>query len=196
MWRTGSKPIVALAAPSIATEHAPAPADAHATPVPVIKYAAPAPAVTCATPASETDYVTHSPVIDYIAPAPAVTFSRLSQLLLPAYTMDTNGLVNAQSPVTAVEGSASQVSGSLPRLDESAAPVYHHVRQEQIAAGETTQNIVEFPTVQVQVIVPEIPGAQVVERIQEQIVSPLRCFRKSVANSAPSNKLCACQSLR
>ena len=58
--------------------------------------------------------------------------------------VDTNGLVNAQSPITAVEASASQVIGSLPRLDESAAPVYHHARQEQSAAGEATQNTVEF----------------------------------------------------
>ena len=130
MWRTGSKSTVPLAAPSIAAEHVPAPADAFATPVPVIEHAvpvptvtntapppvteyrAPAPAVTCATPASETDYVTHSPVIDYIAPAPAATPFAPSQLLPPAYTMesvttgvgvDTNGLVNAQSPITAVE---------------------------------------------------------------------------------------------
>ena len=184
MWRTGSKS-VALAAPSIAAEQVPAPADAYATPAPVIEYAAPAPsvtntapapvtvymapapAVTYATPAPETDYVTHPPVIDYITPAPAVTFPTLIQLLPPAYTMESvttgvslvsNGLVNAQSPVTPVEASASKVNGSLPRLDESAALVYHHARQEQIAAGETTQNTVESPTVEEHLIVPEIPG--------------------------------------
>ena len=90
----------------------PAPTVTNTAPAPVTEYRASAPAVTCATPASETDYVTYSPVIDYIATAPAVMLFAPSQLLLPAYTMesvttgvgfDTNGLVNAQSPITAVE---------------------------------------------------------------------------------------------
>ena len=72
------------------------------------------------------------------------------------------------------QASASQVIGSLPRLDVSAAPVYHQVRQEQIAAGETTRNIVENSTVQEQVIVPEIPELQVMERIQAQIVESIK----------------------
>ena len=74
--------------------------------------------------------------------------------------------MNAQSPVTAVEASASKVNGSLPRLNESATPVYHHARQKQTAAGETTQNTVEFPSVQEQLIVPEIPEGQIAESIK------------------------------
>ena len=66
------------------------------------------------------------------------------------------------------QASASQVIGSHTRLDESVAPVYHQVRQE------TTQNIVEIPTVQEQVIVQEIPEVQVVEQIQEQIVETIK----------------------
>ena len=70
--------------------------------------------------------------------------------------------------------SASQVIGSLPRLDESDAPVYHQVRQEQIAAGETTRNIVENPTAQEQVIFQVNPDVRIVERIQEQIVETMK----------------------
>ena len=71
------------------------------------------------------------------------------------------------------QASASQVIGSLPRLDESDAAVYHQDCQEQIAAGETTQNKVDIPTVQEQVILPENPEDQFVERIQEQIVETI-----------------------
>ena len=71
------------------------------------------------------------------------------------------------------QASASQVIGSLTRLDEADAAVYHQVRQEQIVAGETTQNTVDIPTVQEQVIVQENPEVQFVERIQEQIVETI-----------------------
>ena len=64
---------------------------------------------------------------------------------------------------------APQVVGSLPPLEEFTEPVYNQVYQEQIVAGEMTQNITENSAVQEQVIVPEIPP--VVERIQEQIVA-------------------------
>ena len=50
-------------------------------------------------------------------------------------------------------------------------PVYNHIHQEQIVAGETTQNILEKPAVQEKVIVQEILQVSMVERIQEQIVS-------------------------
>ena len=90
------------------------------------------------------------------------------------------------------QASASQIIGSLPRLNESAAPVYDEVRQEQIAAGETTRNILEIPTVQEQVIVQGNPDVQVVAVFQEQVVETINRFRKCVANSAPSNTLCGC----
>ena len=51
--------------------------------------------------------------------------------------------------------------------------MYHQVRQEQIAAGDPTQNIVDIPTVQEQVIVQENPEVQCVERIQKQIVETI-----------------------
>ena len=47
-----------------------------------------------------------------------------------------------------------QVVGSLPW--KGSLPVYKQVYQEQVVAWETTQNIVEIPTVQEQVIVQEI----------------------------------------
>ena len=54
---------------------------------------------------------------------------------------DTTRLVNPLCAITAVEASAPQVVGSLPPLDEFAAPVH----QEQIVAEETTQNFGEIP---------------------------------------------------
>ena len=149
---------------------------------PVIEYLVPAPAVTYAAPAPVIEHVAPAPVVEYIAPAPAVTCAAPSQQSLPAYTMaavttgvnlDIAGLVKPQFSITAVEASAPKVIGSLPPLEEFAAPVYNQVHQEQIVAGETTQNTVEIPTVQEQVIVQEIPEVQVVERIQEQIVETI-----------------------
>ena len=76
----------------------------------------------------------------------------------------------------------------LPLLAEFAASVVSQVNQEQIVAVETSQNIVENPTVQEQVIVQKIPEVQVVERIQEQIVET-KLFQRSECSSAPSKTL-------
>ena len=51
--------------------------------------------------------------------------------------------------------------------------MYNQVHQEQIGAWETTQSIVQIPTVQEQVIVQVIPQVPVVERILKQIVEPI-----------------------
>ena len=48
--------------------------------------------------------------------------------------------------------------------------MYNQIYQEQIVAGETTQNTFENQAVQEQVIVQENSELQVMERIQEQIV--------------------------
>ena len=72
-----------------------------------------------------------------------------------------------------MEGSAPQVVGSLLPFEEFTAPVYNQVHQEQIVAGETTQNIVEIPIVQEQVIVHEIPQFPVVDWTPEQIVETI-----------------------
>ena len=126
-------------------------------PTPVITFAAPA------------------PVIEYIAPAPAMTYVASSQQLPPAYTITTDttddnfnitDLVHTQFSSTAVETFAPQVVVSLPLHEEFSAPVCNQANQEQIAAGETTENIAEIPVVQEQLTVQEIPVVSDVGRIQ------------------------------
>ena len=85
--------------------------------------------------------------------------------------LDITVLVSPQFSGTAVEASAPQVVGSLPPFAEFTEPVYNQVHHEQIVAGEMTQNIIENPAVQEQVIVQEIPP--VVERMQEHIVETI-----------------------
>ena len=111
---------------------------------PVIGYVAPAPSVTYAAPASVFEYVAPAPVLEYIAPEPAVSFVAPSQQLRPAFTADTTG-VNLDA---AVEGSASQVVGSLPHGEVFAVPVFNQVHQEQLAGGEIPENLVEILVVQ------------------------------------------------
>ena len=134
---------------------------------PTLEYVDPAPVVTYAAPA---------PVIEDIAPAPAMTHVAPSQQLPPAYTnttdttddnFDTTDLVHTQISSTAVETFAPQVVVSLPLCEEFSAPVYNQVNQEQINAGETTENIAEIPVVQEQVTVQEIPEVSDVGRMQE-----------------------------
>ena len=84
---------------------------------------------------------------------------------------------------------ASQVTGSLLRLDETDAVVPPQVYQEQIAAGETNRNRVDAPTVQEPMLGQEIPELQVVEQKQKQTVeaievNPLvRVCRRAVEQS-------------
>ena len=56
-----------------------------------------------------------------------------------------------------MEPYAPCVVGSLPPVEEFAEPVCDQVLQEHIAASELTENLAEFPVVQEQVIVQEIP---------------------------------------
>ena len=49
------------------------------------------------------------------------------------------------------------VVGSLPLDEEFTGPVYDQVHQEQFAAGDMTENMVEIPVVHEQVIVQAIP---------------------------------------
>ena len=56
---------------------------------------------------------------------------------------DVADLVNTQFSSTSVE--ASQVVGSILPYEEFSAPVYNQVHQDQMAAGETTENIAEIP---------------------------------------------------
>ena len=53
--------------------------------------------------------------------------------------------------------SAPRVVGSLPPAEEFSLPVFYQVHQEQSAAGDITENIVDSPVVQEQVVVQAIP---------------------------------------
>ena len=115
---------------------------------------------------TQTAPVDAPPVTEYVAPAPAVALSVPIQQLRPAYTaatvatgvnLDVTGMVCPLFPSTAVEGSASQVFGSLPLGEEIAAPVFNQVHQEQLAGGEIPENLVEISVVPEQVIVQAIP---------------------------------------
>ena len=56
--------------------------------------------------------------------------------------------------------------------------------QEQLIAGESSQNIVDIPTVQDQVIIHEIPEVQVDERIQEPIMDPIKVVFRGASATA------------
>ena len=89
-----------------------------------------------------------------------------------------------------LQAPASQVNGSLLRLEEPDAVVYPQVCQEQCAAGETNRDRVNGPTVQEPVLGQGIPELQVVEQKLEQTVeamevNPLeRVQRRAVEQSA------------
>ena len=75
-----------------------------------------------------------------------------------------------------IVASAPLAVGSLPTLEEFDAPLFNQIHQEQIVAGETTQNTFENPAVHEQVIVQEIPQApQVVDSFppSQEFVAPM-----------------------
>ena len=124
-------------------------------------------------------YVAPAPVIENIAPAPALTSDAHCQQLPPVHTtttvttddnLDMTGLVCPQFSSSAEELSAPHVVDSRHPLEEFTEPVYNQVHQEQIAAGETTENIAEIPGVQEQVIVLENSELQVMMPTHQQIV--------------------------
>ena len=55
--------------------------------------------------------------------------------------LDFTGTVYPHFSSTAVDGSASQVVGSLPLGDVFAAPVFHQVHQEQLAGGDAISRV-------------------------------------------------------
>ena len=57
----------------------------------------------------------------------------------------------------ALQPFAPVVVGSLPPAEGFTGPVYYHAHHERFAAGETTENIAEFPVVQEQVLVQAVP---------------------------------------
>ena len=181
LWLVTLRPAVTYAVPAPVVGYvAPAPAVTYAAPAPVIDYVAPAPSVTFAAPAPVFEYVAPAPVLEYFALAAAVSFVAPSQQLRPAYTAAT--VPTGVNLDAAVVGSASQIVGSLPHGEVFAAPVFSQVHQEQLAggvsrvahtlppaeeftepvyspvhleqfsAGDTTENIANFPVVPEQVV--------------------------------------------
>ena len=137
-------------------------------------------AATYAAPASVhvIEYVTPALVMVNIAPVPAVTSDVPSQQLPPACTtttdtaddnLDVTGLVYPQFSSTAVESFSSHVVGPLPPLEEFTEPVYSRVHQEQIVAGDMTQNIIENSAVQEQVVVSLPPLEEFTEPVYNQV---------------------------
>ena len=99
--------------------------------------------------------------------------------------LDITGLMYPQFSSTAVEPFSPHVVGPLPpHLEQFTEPVYNQVHQEQIPAGETTENIAEIPCVQEQVIIQEIPQVSSGERIQEQIVDITGLVNPQISNTA------------
>ena len=88
---------------------------------------------------------------EYVAPACT------SATVATGVNLDVTGFASPLFSRTAVEGSASQVVGSLPPAEEFSEPVYDQVHRERFAAGETTEKSAEFPVVPEQVIVQAIP---------------------------------------
>ena len=83
-----------------------------------------------------------------------------SKMEVAAALHHTSGLrtsTTTQFSSTAVEPIAPRVVDPLPPVEEFSGPVYDQVHQEQFAAGEMSENMVEFPVVLEQVIVQAIP---------------------------------------
>ena len=133
---------------------------------PLTEYVTPTPTDFYAAPARVIEHVAPAPVIEHSTPPPAVTFFTPCQQL-PPETMattdassDTTSFVNPQFSTTAVEASASQVSGSLLLLDEFA------VRNRSLHCARASHSHPGAHCGSIQVI----PGELFPERIEEQIV--------------------------
>ena len=94
---------------------------------PVTEYVAPAPSSSCAPPLDVT-YAAFAPPTDYVVPALVLWYIAPARAALCSSDFS--------------EASTPMVVGSLLRSEGIAAPVFSQVHQEQIVAGETTQNFV------------------------------------------------------
>ena len=102
-----------------------------------------------------------------------------SKMEVAAALHHTSGMrasTTAQFSTTSVDPSAPRVVGSRPPVEEFTLPVFYQVHQEQSAAGEIMENIVESPVVQEQVIVQAIlrvaGSLPPVERVYSACVQP------------------------
>ena len=142
----------------------PAPAFPHVAPVAVFEYVSPAPVIECGATGVNLDITVWCtrdfPVLllRFLRHMSLVHFLSAKCLLLLASPLTI--LVSPLFSSTAVEVSASQVVGSLPLGEVFAAPVFHHVHQEQLAGGDTTVNIAVSPVVLEQGVVGSLPPAE------------------------------------
>ena len=169
-----------LAAPRAATASPSAPVSVieHATLAPVDVYTKPAPVID----------LMPALVIEYIAPSVAVS----SSSFFPSFDQIHEAVTDSENPqfsITADE--TSQMS--MERIQEQSAvsdlvtsvessPVVDSVPLLHAVEYIMLESRVPAPQIQEQVIVQEIPGAQVEERIQKQIAEtiPQECVRRTV----------------
>ena len=159
---------VPLAAPRAATVSPSVPVSVfeHATPTPVDMYTKPAPVI---------DFIP-TPVIEYIAPSAAVSYPSF----LPSIDQIHEAVTDSENPqfsITADETSKMSVE----RIQEQSAvsDLVTSVVSSPVVESVPLLHAVEYgmpdlrvpaPQVQEQMNVQEIPGTQVVKRIQKQIV--------------------------
>ena len=117
---------------------------------PVTEYVAPAPSSYCAAPVTkylaptlDVTYAALAPLTDYVAPALVIRYIAPARAALCSCDFS--------------EASTPMVVGSLLRLEGIVAPVFSQVHQEQIVAGESTQNIIT----PVQYAAPTMTGTRV-----------------------------------
>ena len=98
----------------------------------------------------------HTPSPPVVAPPGDVWHSKMEVAAALQHTSGMRASTTAHSSTPAVDPIAPRVVGSLLPVEEFALPVFYQVHQEQSAAGEMTENLVENPVVQEQVIVQAI----------------------------------------
>merc|ERR1719408_1055943 len=72
-----------------------------------------------------------------------------------------------QPTYSSVREAGAPVFTQGPAIEEERPAMITAARQEQIVAGEVTQNVVEIPTQEVVETVVEVPEVQVVEKVVE-----------------------------
>ena len=87
-------------------------------------------------------------IVEHPAVQEQVTVQEIPQVSVVERIQELCAFTGLMNPAASLE--ASQVVGSLPPVEEFTGPVYNQVHQEQIVAGEMTQNIIENSAVQEQ----------------------------------------------
>ena len=126
-----------------------------------------------------------APVTEYVAPAPAVALSVPSATVATGVNLDVTGMVHPQFSSTAVEGSASQVVGSLPLGEVFAATgvnldvtgmVYPHFSSTAVD-GSASQVVGSLPLGEVfaapvfnQVHQEQLAGGEAISRVAHSLL--------------------------